>query len=90
MFYATRCLHLPQCEPLEMYVVEVTGGVVVRWMPFDGERASMLWAEELFVSQRAVAESLDDIKNEAAPQGGQPLYLYSFAGEDERSLVRLQ
>lgn len=90
MFYATRCLHLPQCEPLEMYVVEVAGGVVVRWMPFDGERASMLWAEELFVSCSAVVECPDDIKNEAAPQGGQPLYLYSFASDDGCSLVRLQ
>ena len=50
MFYATHKLHLPQGDVLSMHVVEIVGGVVQGWFPFDGERQSMLWEDELYLS----------------------------------------
>lgn len=83
MFYVARSLHLPACEPLAMYVVEVKEGVVTGWFPFDGERASMLWAETLFISHRDDAKFLSDITSEAALDETRvrPLFLYTLADD---------
>lgn len=78
MYYATHKLHLPCREPLKMYVVEVRAGVVVSFFPFDGERQSMVWVDEIFASHNSCAHNLSDIKNEAA-QEVQPLYAYSVS-----------
>lgn len=88
MFYATHKLHLPQREPLKMYVVEVKNGVVASFFPFDGERQSMVWVDELFMSHCPQAHFLSDIKNEVA-QAAQPLYLYSRVDGND-SLVPLR
>lgn len=76
MLYATHKLHLPQSEPLKLYVVEVKNGVVVSYFPFDGERQSMMWVDELAISHSPRAVSVQYIKKEVA-QPAQPLYLYS-------------
>lgn len=78
MFYATHILHLPQREPLKLHVVEVKGGVVVSLFPFDGERQSMVWIDELYASHNAAARFVSDIKNEAM-RDAEPLYLFSVA-----------
>lgn len=79
MFYATHWLHIPQRAPLKLYVVEVRNGVVASFFPFDGERQSMVWADELFLSHCPQARFVSDIENEVA-QAAQPLYLYSLGG----------
>lgn len=76
MFYATHRLHLPQREPLRLHVVEVVDGVVRSFFPFDGERESMLWVDELYASHNRQASFLSDIKDEPS-QAAAPLYLYS-------------
>ena len=88
MFYVTHKLHIPQREPLKMYVVEVSDGVVVSFFPFDGERQSMVWVDELFLSHCPQARFVSDIKNEVA-QAAQPLYLY-FPGDGNDSLVPIR
>ena len=88
MFYATHKLHLPQREPLKLYVVEVKNGVVVSFFPFDGERQSMVWVDELFLSHCPQAHFLSDIKKEVA-QAAQPLYLY-LQGDGNDGLVLLR
>ena len=82
MFYATHWLHIPQRAPLKLYVVEVRNGVVVSFFPFDGERQSMVWVDELFLSHSAQARFLSEIKNEVA-QAAQPLYLYSLGSGND-------
>lgn len=79
MFYATRKLHLPQGGCVEMYVAELVCGRVVRCFPFDGERQSMLWVENLFLSAAPDAKKYSDIKNgiPADINSGQPFFLYS-------------
>lgn len=91
MFYATHRLHLPQQEPLKLYVVEACNGVVVSFFPFDGERQSMLWVDEIYASHNPNAHTLADIKNEVA-QVAQPLYLYSRGNSpvDVNSLLPLK
>ena len=79
MYYATRKLHLPQGEVLSMYVVEIVGGVVQGWFPFDGERQSMLWEDELFLSCNPDAKTIKDISREV-PVHGLPLCLYVLCG----------
>ena len=78
MYYATHKLHLPGGTTLKMYVVEVKAGVAVSFFPFDGERQSMVWVDEIVASHNSHASILSDIKNEAA-QDVQPLYLYSVS-----------
>ncbi len=91
MFYATHRLHLPLQEPLKLYVVEVRDGVVVSCFPFDGERQSMLWIDEIYASHNPNAHSIADIKNEVA-QVAQPLYLYSVGDStaDDTILLSLK
>ena len=81
MYYVARSLYLPAGEPLAMYVVEVKEGVVTGWFPFDGERASMLWAEVLLVSYLSDAEVFSDIANEVAIEDNhtRSLFLYTLA-----------
>ena len=88
MYYVARSLYLPAGEPLAMYVVEVKEGVVAGWFPFDGERASMLWVEALFVSYRSDAEVFSDIANEVAIECNcaRSLFLYTLA--DGSGVVR--
>lgn len=88
MYYVTHKLHLPQCEPLKLYVAEIENGEVVSIFPFDGERQSMLWVDELYISCNPQAHHLTEIINEAAREM-QPRYLYSVDG-DSLSLVRLK
>lgn len=93
MFYATHTLHLPQCDALKLHVAEVVNGVVVSIFPFDGERQSMLWVDEIFASHMPRACVYGEIKNEVA-RDGQPLYLYSAVGgsalSDETPLLLLK
>ena len=65
MFYVARRLHLATGEVIFMHVVEVQGGVVCSLFPFDGERQSMLWVEEAFLSHVPSAAVFNDIKQEA-------------------------
>lgn len=92
MYYATRCLHLPQREPLKLYVVEVKCGEAVSFFPFEKELQSMVWVDELFLSYNPGACFFNDIKNEAV-HSAQPLYLYSADSTelfDDTPLVRLK
>lgn len=79
MLYAVRKLHLVTGEVLSMHTVEVVAGVVRSYFPFDGERQSMLWVEEAFLSHLSCAAVLGDIKKEVAQSSccDQPLFLYS-------------
>ena len=78
MLYAVRRLHLATGEILRLHTVEVVAGEVCSFFPFDGEKQSMLWVEEAFISSVPDAAILGDIKKEAVCDVvAQPLYLYS-------------
>lgn len=81
MFYLTRRLHLPCGDVLSMQVVEVAGGVVRGFSPFEVERQSMLWVEEGFLSHSSNAAVVGDVAagNILSPE---PLFLYSCATDE--------
>lgn len=80
MLYTVRSLHLATGEVVPMHVVEVQGGLVRSLFPFDGERQSMLWVEEAFISSNPSATVYGDIKKEAQQHTccERSFFLYSF------------
>ncbi len=78
MYYVARKLHFADGGVMCMQVVQVTDGVVQACFPFDGERQSMLWVEEAFLSPLPEAVVLKDILSvaEGARRDGS-FYLYS-------------
>ncbi len=98
MYFVARKLYCSQNPPLEMWVAELKEGEVVSLFPFDGERQSMLWYEELFLSATKDARCYGDIRKETAlcEKMGQSLFLYTTivplngTPTDETSLVLLE